>query len=84
MSTGLLGTLAYAVLLAAAARACLAARDHLALAGLVALFAFTMFHYAFRQPVFWMQLVLLAAPHAHLVLARPARTVAVRPAVAEG
>jgi O-antigen ligase len=83
MSTGLLGTVAYVGLLAAVARACAVARDHLALVGLAALLMFTMFHYPFRQPVFWMQLLLLAAPHAHLVFARTRGAAAPQPAGAE-
>jgi O-antigen ligase len=82
MSTGLAGTAAYLVLVAAVARACAIARDRDALLGLAALLVFTMFHFAFRQAVFWMQLVLLAAPYAHLVLARPRAAVPARPAAA--
>lgn len=79
MSTGLLGAVAYLGLLAAVVRACAAARDTLGLLGLASLFVFTMFHYAFRQPVFWMQLLLLAAPHARLAFGavRPSRRLVV-------
>lgn len=64
LSTGLLGLLAYAGLVAWVVAVCAAGRDSHAIVGVIALLVFTTFHYALRQPVFWMQLLLLAAPHA--------------------
>jgi O-antigen ligase len=84
MSTGLVGALAYLALLALIVRRCVAARDVLGLAGIVALFVFTTFHYAFRQPAFWMQLVLLAAPHGRSLVARPRPRARLHPVLAEG